>query len=251
MVDNRSADEAVRIAALGEAAWHAEAYAALGVPWHEDDGVAWRTGASHPFLLAAVTTAADASSERVARVADEATGSVVVRDSFDRLDLAPYGYRSELDDPWMLRPPSAFDEAAEHPAGLTIRRAASPDEVEEFERTAFVANGDLARWVPGALHPRDTTLGRPNLHLYVARMGAHPVGTALAVVCPAGVTVSGVAVTPAYRRRGIGATLVRRCLETAPDRPATLTASDLGIGTYRRLGFLELPRPRHWTRVGT
>jgi GNAT superfamily N-acetyltransferase len=103
--------------------------------------------------------------------------------------------------------------------------------------------------VPGALHPRDTTLDRVNLHLLLAEVDGAPVGTALASVGPSGVTVSGVAVMPALRRRGIGAALVRVALEVAPDRPATLSASDLGIGTYRRLGFVELARPRHWTRI--
>ena len=87
-----------------------------------------------------------------------------------------------------------------------------------------------------------------DLHLFLAELDGRPVGTALATVCPTGVTVSGVAVEPTQRRRGIGAALTRTAAETAPDRPATLSASDLGIGTYRRLGFTELSRSRHWTR---
>ena len=241
---------AVTLAAMGEVGWHTEAYAALGVPWHAGADVAWRVGAGHPFLLAAITVSPDVPPSRVLEVAGEAEGSVVVCDSHDLLDLSYDGYRGAPADPWMLRLPAPVDPAiVPMVAGVTIRRASTPDDVEAFERTAFAANDDLAHWVPGALHPRDTTLDRTNLHLLLAEVDGAPVGTALASVGASSVTVSGVAVMPALRRRGIGAALVRVAVEAAPDRPATLSASDLGIGTYRRLGFVELSRPRHWTRI--
>jgi GNAT superfamily N-acetyltransferase len=247
---NHVVPDPISVAAAGETGWHTEAYAALGVPWHVEHDLAWRVGASHPFLLAAITVSPDVTAARVLKAAAEAEGSVVVCDSHDRLDLSYDGYRGAPTDPWMLRPPAPVDPAvAPMVDGVTIRRAGSPDDVEAFERTAFLANDDLAHWVPGALHPRDTTLRRTNLHLLLAEVDGVPIGTALASVNPTGVTVSGVAVVPSLRRRGIGAALVRVAVEVAPDRPASLSASDLGLGTYRRLGFIELARPRHWTRI--
>jgi GNAT superfamily N-acetyltransferase len=242
--------DAVVLTAKGEVGWHTEAYAALGVPWRVEPDLAWRVGSSHPFLLAAITMSPDVTPARVLEAAAEAEGSVVVCDSHDCLDLSYDGYRGAHTDPWMLRPPGPVDPVvAPMVDGVTIRRAATPADVEAFERTAFVANDDLDHWVPGALHPRDTTLGRANLHLLLAEVEGVPVGTALASVGPTGVTVSGVAVLPSLRRRGIGAALVRTAVEVAPDRPASLSASDLGLGTYLRLGFVELTRPRHWTRI--
>ncbi|GAB2463016.1 hypothetical protein [Jatrophihabitans fulvus] len=81
--------------AAGEAAWHAAAHAALGVPWHADARVAWTDRPSHPFLLGAVTLHPDATVPDGVRAP--------VRDSFGTLALD--GWRSEPADPWMIRPP--------------------------------------------------------------------------------------------------------------------------------------------------
>lgn len=226
-------DARIAACAAGEAAWHAAAYAGLGADWDTGFGLARAVRrVPHPFLLGAVTL------EPAPPIPDDLNGEVC--DSWAALSLGD-GWTSSPADPWMYRPPGGF-APVETPAGLTV---APTRDALLFERVAFLgAAGRLPR-VPGELHPPGSEQVA-GLTLLLAHVDGTPVGTALAVTHSAGVVVSAVSVLAEYRRQGIGAALTVAAAQCAPDRPATLSASGLGRGTYARLGFVELGRPLHW-----
>jgi GNAT superfamily N-acetyltransferase len=169
-----------------------------------------------------------------------------VCDSYGSLgvrDLAP-GHEPKVADPWMLRAPAA-PAASSPPPGVRVFSAESDDDVVTFEHVAFMAAGGTPPDRPGELHPPGSQHVR-GLRLLIATLDDVPSGTALTVEHDRGLVISAVAVLPGVRGRGIGAALVASALAVAPDRPATLAASDQGLGLYRRLGFREVTRPRHW-----
>jgi len=228
----------IEVCAAGEAAWQEAAYAGLRMEWRRQDGLAWGpSGAPHRFLLAAVTLTP------VPALPTRLIGGMlgVIRDSWGA--LAPEdvpGWTPVPDGPWMIRAPAPC--AVPAVAGVTVERTRDP---LLFERTAFLAAGGAPPEEPGELHPADSG-DVPGLHLFLARREGSPVGTALAVEHDRGVIVNGVAVLGAERRRGVGSALTATALNVAPGLPATLTASDLGQGTYRRLGFEPLGQPVNW-----
>lgn len=152
----------------------------------------------------------------------------------------PPGWRATPFDPWMVRPPGR----AEGPAvpGLVIEPT---EDALRFERIAFLGASGRPPDVPGELHPPGSA-SFPGLRLLLAVLDGRDVGSAIAVSHDTGVVVSGVAVLAVARRRGIGAALTAAACASAPHKPATLCASDLGLGVYRRLGFVEVGRPLHW-----
>jgi GNAT superfamily N-acetyltransferase len=229
----------IAICAAGESAWHAAAYAGLGFDWRVDDGFAWGPGGpAHRFLLSGVTVEVDARPP--GGFSNAARGLIL--DSwavFTNEDLP--GWTSSLTDPWMIRHPGP----CEIPAVEGVEVESTDDELL-FERTAFVGAGGSPPADPGELHPPGSS-GFDGLHMLLARRGETPVGTAIAVQHQSGTVISGVGVVAAERRKGIGALLTATAIAVDPTVPATLTASDLGIGVYRRLGFREVGLPWHWT----
>lgn len=227
----------IAICAVGEAAWHACAYESLGETWNADGGLAWGKRSPHKYLFAGITLTPRPVLPESFRL--ERPG--VLRDSWAAMapDDLP-GWTTETESPWMLREPSACDIG--EPSGVTVTRTL---DALLFEDTVFRANGG-APATPGELHPADS--GEfPELALFLAWKAGHPVGTSLSVTHPSGVFVSAVAVVALERRKGIGRALTAAALLAAPDLPATLTASALGLPTYRRLGFTRLIQPVQWT----
>ena len=220
--------------AAGESAWQRAGHTGLGVAWESDGRLACSPRVPHPFLLGAVTL------EPTPPVPDGMRGEMC--DSWAALSLGD-DWTARVADPWMYRPPGEF-APVEAPPGLIISPTTDP---LLFERIAFLgAAGRLPR-TPGELHPPGSEKVA-GLTLLLAHVDDTPVGAALAVTHATGVVVSAVAVLAEHRRQGIGAALTVAAARCAPDRPATLSASDLGRATYARLGFVELGRPLHWTR---
>ncbi len=221
------------VCAAGEAAWHAAAYAGLGVEWNVDRSVAWSPSNPHPYLLAAITLRPDAS------VPPNVRGPV--RDSWGTVGAGDLpGWRPHPAGPWMFREPSRCP--VQPPAGVVITATCEP---LIFERTAFLAASGRPPRRAGELHPPGSE-HYPGLHLYLAWRGGQPIGTALALVHSTGVTVSAVTVQASERRQGIGAALTARALQTGPALTATLSTSQIASSVYRRLGFVEVGTPVDW-----
>lgn len=228
----------IGLCAAGEAAWHAAAFSGLGASWREDSGLAWGpAGAPHRFLLAAVTLVPKPPLPSTLR----AGGLGELCDSwasFTDEDLP--GWTSVSADPWMVRAAAPCDVPAV--SGVRVERTY---DALLFEHTAFLAAGGPPPVVPGELHPAGSE-AIDGLFLFLARRGDAPVGTALAVRHARGVVVSAVNVLPAERGRGIGALLTACAVGIDPAARATLTASQLGLRVYRRLGFCDLAPALHW-----
>ncbi len=143
-------------------------------------------------------------------------------------------------DPWMMRPPSPVQGRVVE--GIHVART---EDALLFERVAFTAAAGTGPSRSGELHPRGSERSR-GLHLLVAWRGECPVGTALALVHATGVFVSAVAVLEAERGAGVGTALTATAVAQAADRPATLSASTLGLGVYQRLGFQFVAKPIDW-----
>ncbi len=116
--------------------------------------------------------------------------------------------------------------------------------LESFHVTVDERTMDLATTVFSHL-TNDTLSG---WHLYLARMSGQPVGTcALHLGTTAGLYLVGT--VPSARHRGVGTALTRRALAEASSAGhsiASLTASGLGAGLYRALGFEEYCRFREY-----
>ena len=230
-------DDPIALCAAGEAACQAAAHAGLRASWRTNPQLAWCPVAVHPFLLAAVTLVPRPALPL--ELIDEAPG--IVRDSWAVLspDDLP-GWSPEPHDPWMVRAPGPLTL----PPVPGVRIAPTTDALR-FEETAFLAASGAPPRQTGELHPEGSH-AFPGLTLLLAHRDGRPIGTALAVFHGHGVVISAVAVLAEERGRGVGAALTATAVRCAPDLPATLTASRLGRGTYRRLGFHEVGRPLDW-----
>ncbi|WP_034263040.1 GNAT family N-acetyltransferase [Actinospica robiniae] len=80
------------------------------------------------------------------------------------------------------------------------------------------------------------------LRMFIGTLASEPVATVYVHVVADVATVHYVVTLPEHRRRGIGAAMTDAALREARAagcRLAVLTASEFGIGVYRRLGFRE------------
>jgi GNAT superfamily N-acetyltransferase len=233
--------------ALADARFHELALTALGIPVTAGHGLWWAERSSAPFFMTAGTLSPSVTSSSVlARVSDAPT-LWQVRDCWGRLDLAEAGFVAQLDDRWMVRAPGASPEI--RVPDLVIRRARTPQEVLQFERTAVLGTGDEppSGHRDGDLHPA-TTPTDGDLHLLTGFLDGDPVATALAAVHPDVVMVGAVRTRPDVRGRGIGAALTAAAVAVVPDRAAALGARPLAEPLYRRLGFVVCGRGLVWRR---
>ncbi|WP_293699917.1 GNAT family N-acetyltransferase [uncultured Agrococcus sp.] len=214
----------------------------LGSEWILEGPVGRATGPSpHRFLFAGITIEPDAHPDLVADVAGD------ICDSFAVLSGRELPGREPEDGPvWMLRSPGPVADLGRASTGVRIRTVETDEELDRWEELSFVANGGQ-RELPGELHPAGSQHD-PRLRFLTADIDGAAVGTGLAVLNTESVTVSAVTVLPEWRGRGIGRELTVAVLETAPELPAVLSASELGLGVYKRLGFEELERFRRWSR---
>lgn len=237
-----STRESIALCARGENTLQEALHEHLGSRWLVDAGVGRAAGTSpHRFLFAGVTLTAVAHPGAVAEVDGD------ICDSFSVFSARELPRREPKDGPiWMLRSPGPVMDRVPSIPGLRIQAVDTDEELDRWEDLSFVANGGQ-RETPGELHPAGSQYD-PRLRFLTAEIDGATVGTGLAVLSSESVTVSAVTVLPEWRGRGIGRELTVAALETAPELPAVLSASDLGLGVYKRLGFEELGRFRRWSR---
>lgn len=233
-----------RLCARGEHELQAALYANLGARWATEGAVAQAVGpVPHRFLFGAVTLEPGADPCQLSDVEGD------ICDSFAefRADQLP-GWVSGPADRWMLRRPGP-PPASALPAGVGIRAAATGADVDRWEAASFLANDDV-RTTPGELHPT-RSFADTRQRCLLAEHDGSVIGTALGVIAEDTLTISAVTVVPEWRGRGIGGELTRSVLQLAPVLTATLSASDLGHGVYRRLGFVDAGRPMRWMRAAS
>jgi ribosomal protein S18 acetylase RimI-like enzyme len=159
--------------------------------------------------------------------------------------FAPGIRSTEIGGPGMVADLDRMNEAAleQVPAGFTLAEVADAADLDEFKRVFVEGNGvpEWAgqAWVDAAQH---AGIGHTPWRMYLGRLNGEAVATNM-LFCGAGVaSVYGVATVPTARGRGIGGAITLAPLLDARRqgfRHAVLFATDLAVGTYRRIGFRE------------
>lgn len=237
-----TANDKIALCAKGESVLQAALYEALGATWLVENGIAGAAGANpHRFLFGGVTLTPDADPDRAADIDGD------ICDSFSAFTTNILSSRKPSSgNVWMFRAPEEVPSCDLRISAFGIEIVSSDEELDRWENVSFLANG-TARATSGELHPPGSQRDR-RLTFLSALVHGETIGTALAVRGTETVTVSAVTVMPDWRGRGIGGALTAQAIRTAPELPAVLAASDLGLGVYSRLGFEGLGRFRRWAR---
>jgi GNAT superfamily N-acetyltransferase len=149
-------------------------------------------------------------------------------------------------EPLMLLENPSRVAAAASVDGLTIRRL-RPEEVNVH--LAVMADGFGAPVDIYAPWFRSDLLSAEGVHAYVGSVDERDVVTGLGIVADDHVGVFDVAVLPEFRRRGYGAALTARTVLdgiVVGARRALLMSSEMGLTTYKRLGFRTLEMWSYW-----
>jgi ribosomal protein S18 acetylase RimI-like enzyme len=175
----------------------------------------------------------------------DAPGSVC--DTWQALDLSPWGFRVWRQDPWFHR--SAAEVLVPRPPELEIVRVSSAEEVEELEAVSVrgFANEE-ATIAPGAVHPT-AILAEPRMVLWLGRVAGKAVGAAMSYRTEHAVGLFGVTTVASARRRGYGAALTSAAMLADTGLPAVLASSKAGERLYERLGFERVGALSIWIKA--
>jgi ribosomal protein S18 acetylase RimI-like enzyme len=222
--------------------WHASWLTALDLRSAADAG-AWRALDPPPHIyFSAITLRPDTPAEAVSGAA------AAVCDSWQTIDLEPFGFRDWRREPWFLCPPSE-QTSDETPPELEIVRATTANDVRELEAVSVrgFENDESATIDPGTLHP-PAILDDPRMVLWLGRVEGEPVGAAMSYRTDEAVGIFGVTTIPSMRRRGYGTALTRAAMLADSGLPSILAPSPEGEQVYRRLGFEHVGELRIWSR---
>jgi GNAT superfamily N-acetyltransferase len=159
--------------------------------------------------------------------------------------LVKHGLRAEERELGMVCELSSLPTAVEVPAGLEIRQVRSGAELEGFARVMSECwePPDAAvleffrRSVPLVLRPESS------MKFFIGHLDGEPVGGAELFVGAGVAGIHMVATRHQFQRRGIGVALTWTAAGTGRRiglRHATLQASEQGVRTYKKLGFVPL-----------
>lgn len=141
----------------------------------------------------------------------------------------------------------ALNEDLQMPPGLTIEQVSDDDTVEQWCHALVVGFG-WPGYVEGAFQDWFASGGigpRSPLRLYIGRLEGEPVATSFLFLGSGVAGIYNVATVPQARRQGIGTAMTLAPLHEARAlgyRAATLGASEMGFGVYRKIGFREYCR---------
>jgi GNAT superfamily N-acetyltransferase len=210
----------------------------FGVSWTRDEH-AWLALAPPPVIyLGGITLSPHATAEHV-HAAPRA-----VYDSWNRVDLAPFGFRQARLEIWYLRPPAALPETPD-PDELTVDRA-DPRDLVEFEAVSVRGFGGEGTSVPsGSVHPPNPD---PHMTCWLGRVGGQAVCAAISYETDRAVGIFGVTTIEPARGRGYATALMRRAILPETGKPAVLnTDNDVAMRVYERLGFQRVGEYPLWS----
>jgi hypothetical protein len=232
----------VALCAAAVAGWHTSWLNALRLRSTTDAQI-WRAVDQPPHIyFSAMTLSPEARAEAVSDV----RGAVC--DSWQTIDLEPFGFRDWRHEPWFFcAPPAPSDDEA--PSELEIVRVTTATDVQELEAVSVrgFANSEDATIEPGRFHP-PSILDDPRMVLWLGRVEGAPVGAAMSYRTDDAVGIFGVTTIPSVRRRGYGRALTRAAMLAGSGLPSVLAPSPEGEGVYRRLGFEGVGELRIWSR---
>ncbi|MDX6408440.1 MAG: hypothetical protein QOE13_1511 [Gaiellaceae bacterium] len=230
----------VALCADAVAGWHAAWLTALGLQSSTDTD-AWRAVDRPPHIyFSAITLRPETPGQAVADV----VGAVC--DSWQIIDLEPFGFRDWRHEPWFVCPAARSSEDTTPPE-LQIVRVETPQEVEELELVSVRGFGKEDDTIEaGVIHP-PTILENPRMVLWLGRVEGKPVGAAMSYRTDEAVGIFGVTTIASARRRGYGTALTRAAMLDESGLPAILAPSPEGDALYRRLGFEQVGELRIWS----
>jgi len=231
----------VALCAAAAAGWHAAWLASLDLR-SEADVEAWRAVDAPPQMcFGAITLRPDTPAAAVV----PSPGSIC--DSWQGLDLEPFGFRVWRRDPWFYRPPSPPPISV--PSELELVRVTTEAEVEELEAVSVRGFGtEDATIEPGTIHP-PSILADPGMVLWLGRVDGKPIGAAMSYKTDHAVGIFGVTTIASARRRGYGAALTCAAMLSDTGLPSVLAASKDGESLYERLGFQRVGELSIWIKA--
>lgn len=236
----------VAAAAANLAGWHDLHLRSLGHRTGWQDGL-WLTPDRVPIIFFNAIAVRPNADPRVVATGTARAGWTAACDPWADLDLVETGYQHVSDQPWMSRPRGPV-AGAPVPAGLSIERVASIDDLIRFEATAAAGFGSGAV-TPHTWHGPDV-LCDPRLAMWLGLLDGRPVSVAMGFREAGVLGIYGVASVPQVRRRGYATALTGHAIAASPDLPAVLQPSTMAEPLYRRLGFGRFGVFRTWARDG-
>jgi len=240
-----SLDE-IGLGARNLADWHDAALRAAGHPTARTPTL-WAAPAGRPAIyLAAVTLAPGVAPADVHAAVVAADREPRVCDSYSDVDLAPWGWELDHDEPWFVRP--AGELAVPDAHGLQVEVATKASQLRAVERVDVLAFSEGATVEPAAPFYATPLLADPQVRIFLGRVDGEAAAIAVSYATDDAVGVYGVATVPHLRRRGYGAHLTALAARAELGGPGCLQPSAAGLSTYSRLGFHAVGRLRQWVR---
>ena len=143
----------------------------------------------------------------------------------------------------MIRP--AGGSAPPRPPGLTVVEVHDERTLDDLNAVVIAGYG-----LPPSCADHMWTLdvlGDARYRAWVGYVDGRPVTTASACLAAGLVGVSVVATVPGARGHGYGEAITWVAVMVAPNRDATLQASDMGRPVYERMGFETIQTFTTWT----
>lgn len=173
-------------------------------------------------------------------------------------DLGRYlegaGLQRTEDDVGMALPLGRVGAPPEVPRGLDVRRVTGRSEMRAWVQAAARGFGLPVAMVWALQGLLAGAQDDPTQRYYLGWEGGEPVGTAMLSWSGDSAGLYWVSTVPEARRRGIGTAMasvpLAHAREERPDALAVLHATPMGVGMYRRLGFLEYCRIAHYAWAG-
>lgn len=178
--------------------------------------------------------------------ADAPGGPFLLWSAWPTPDLTALGFDRIGHPPLMLRVPQPLSPTPVN--GLEIRPVVDAATARDFE-AALIRGFPVSDLEPsplGSLLPVEA-LSAPGWRHWVGYLDGEPVATSSACVNDRHVDVEFIACVAEARGRGIGAAMAAVAASAAPELPAMLIASDLGLPVYRRLGYRSILRFTLWS----
>jgi GNAT superfamily N-acetyltransferase len=175
-----------------------------------------------------------------------ASGPMILLDSaWPTPDLRAQGFTLMGHPPLMVRQPDTPLPPA--PAELGIVRVTDASGAADLEHT-LVDGYPAPQLQPfrGVKLMTDGALNALGWHHFVGYVDDRPVAAGSSYVGDRLLRVENIATLPDVRGRGYGVAITAAAIAAAPEKTATLVASDLGRPIYERLGFVAMLRVTYW-----